>query len=200
MAFKHPDPPSPLTLETEKKLVAQSQQGDQDAFAALYRNYVQAIYRYCFFRVQDNDHAEDLTADVFLKAVDGLPRYNERGLPFGAWLFRIAHDRVIDFYRKTGRRPVTELTEDFVGEDPSPDLSIEIAESHDRLYEAISHLTDEQQAVIQFRFMENWSLEDTGRMMNKSANAIKALQHRALQSLQRYFGRKNLWGSDAQHE
>ena len=190
MAFKHPDPPSPLTLETEKKLVAQSQQGDQDAFAALYRNYVQAIYRYCFFRVQDNDHAEDLTADVFLKAVDGLPRYNERGLPFGAWLFRIAHDRVIDFYRKTGRRPFTELTEDFVGEDPSPDLSIEIAESHDRLYEAISHLTDEQQAVIQFRFMENWSLEDTGRMMNRSANAIKALQHRALQSLQRYLNRK----------
>ena len=200
MILQHPDPPSPLTLETEKKLVAQSQQGDQEAFASLYRNYVQAIYRYCFFRVQDGDHAEDLTADVFLKAVDGLSRYNERGLPFGAWLFRIAHDRVVDFYRKTGRRPIVELTDDFISDDLSPDVSIEIAESHDRLYEAISHLTDDQQAVIQFRFMENWSLEDTGRMMNKSANAIKALQHRALQSLQRYFSQKNLRGSDAQHE
>jgi len=195
--FQQSDPPSPLTLATEKKLVAQSQQGDQDAFTALYRNYVQAIYRYCFFRVQDPDHAEDLTADVFLKAVDGLSRYNERGLPFGAWLFRIAHDRVVDFYRKAGRRPVVELTDDFVSEDLSPDVSIEITESREQLYEAISHLTDEQQAVIQFRFMENWSLEDTGRMMNKSANAIKALQHRALQSLQRYISQQNLGGSDA---
>ena len=196
MTSQHLNPPSPLTLETEKKLVAQSQQGDQDAFAALYRNYVQAIYRYCFFRVQDSDHAEDLTADVFLKAVDGLPRYNERGLPFGAWLFRIAHDRVVDFYRKAGRRPVVALTDDFMSADVGPDVSIEIAESHDRLYEAISHLTNEQQAVIQFRFMESWSLEDTGRMMNKSANAIKALQHRALQSLQRYISQKNMRGSD----
>jgi len=195
--FQQSDPPSPLTLATEKKLVAQSQQGDQDAFTALYRNYVQAIYRYCFFRVQDPDHAEDLTADVFLKAVDGLSRYNERGLPFGAWLFRIAHDRVVDFYRKAGRRPVVELTDDFVSDDLSPDVSIEITESRERLYEAISHPTDEQQAVIQFRFMENWSLEDTGRMMNKSANAIKALQHRALQSLQRYISQQNLGGSDA---
>ncbi|MBI5054421.1 MAG: sigma-70 family RNA polymerase sigma factor [Chloroflexi bacterium] len=197
MAFQQPDPPSPLTLESEKKLVAQSQQGDQDAFTTLYRNYVQAIYRYCFFRVQDSDQAEDLTADVFLKAVDGLPHYNERGLPFGAWLFRIAHDRVVDFYRKTGRHPVVELKDDFISDDLAPEVSIEITESHDRLYEAISHLTDEQQAVIQFRFMENWSLEDTGYMMNKTANAVKALQHRALQSLQRYFSQRNVGGSDA---
>lgn len=197
MTFQQPDPPAPLALEAEKKLVAQSQQGDQDAFAVLYRNYVQAIYRYCFFRVQDSDQAEDLTADVFLRAVDGLSRYNERGLPFGAWLFRIAHDRVVDFYRKTGRRPVIELTDDFISDAVGPDVSIEITENHERLYDAISHLTDEQQAVIQFRFMENWSLEDTGRMMNKSANAIKALQHRALQSLQRYIIQQNLGGSDA---
>ena len=197
MTFQQPDTPAPLTLEAEKKLVAQSQQGDQDAFAVLYRNYVQAIYRYCFFRVQDSDQAEDLTADVFLRAVDGLSRYNERGLPFGAWLFRIAHDRVVDFYRKTGRRPIVELTDAFISDDAGPDVSIEITESRERLYEAISHLTDEQQEVIQFRFMENWSLEDTGRMMNKSANAIKALQHRALQSLQRYIIQKNIGGSNA---
>jgi RNA polymerase sigma-70 factor (ECF subfamily) len=183
----------PLALETEKKLVAQSQQGDQDAFTLLYRNYVQAIYRYCYFRVQDSDQAEDLTADVFLRAVDALPRYNERGIPFGAWLFRIAHDRVVDFYRKTGRQPLVELTDDYVSDDIGPDINIEIVENRERLYEAISHLTNEQQAVIQFRFMENWSLEDTGRMMNKSANAIKALQHRALQSLQRYIQKRN-WG------
>jgi RNA polymerase sigma-70 factor (ECF subfamily) len=132
--------------------------------------------------------------------VDGLPRYNERGLPFGAWLFRIAHDRVVDFYRKAGRRQTVELTDDFSGEELSLDLNIEITESYDRLYEAISHLTDEQQAVIQFRFMENWSLEDTGYMMNKSVNAIKALQHRALQSLQRFIHQKNLGGSDAQYD
>ena len=197
MIFQQPASPLVLSLDAEKQLVAQSQQGDQDAFTVLYRNYVQAIYRYCFFRVRDAEHAEDLTADVFLKAVDGLSRYNERGLPFGAWLFRIAHDRVIDFYRKAGRRPIVELTEDFVSTDLAPDISIEITESHDHLHEAISHLTDEQQAVIQFRFMENWSLEDTGRMMNKSANAVKALQHRALQSLQRHINQRNLGRSDA---
>lgn len=185
MSIQQPNALSAIDLEAEKKLVSQSQQGDQDAFSSLYSSYVQAIYRYCLLRVQDPIQAEDLTAEVFLKAVDSLPHYIQRGLPFGAWLFRIAHDRVIDYYRKIGRRPTSALTDDLISEEIDLDINLEIKEGYEQLYEAISHLTDEQQKVIQFRFMEDWSLEKTAAMMNKSVNAVKALQHRALQTLQR---------------
>lgn len=178
-----------IDLEAEKKFISQAQQGDGEAFSSLYRSYVQAIYRYCLLRVQDPTQAEDLTAEVFLKAVDSLPRYIQRGLPFGAWLFRIAHDRVIDYYRKVGRHPMSTLTDDLISEDLEPDINLEIEESHEQLYAAITHLTDEQQEVIQFRFIEDWSLEETALTMNKSVNAVKALQHRALQTLQRHLQR-----------
>jgi RNA polymerase sigma-70 factor (ECF subfamily) len=177
--------PGKLPLKSEAGLIKRAKTGDNEAFGVLYGAYVQAIYHYLLVRLSNPQIAEDLTADVFLRVVDGLPRYSDRGLPFGAWLFRIARDRLVDYYRQTTRRPVAELDEGIasVGNDPGS-----MAEADDlmRLLQgALKQLTDEQRDVIQFRYIEEWSLEETGRVMNKSANAIKALQHRAIKTLSR---------------
>ncbi|MEK6573498.1 MAG: sigma-70 family RNA polymerase sigma factor [Chloroflexota bacterium] len=175
-----------MPLEEEAKLVSGAKAGDSEAFGRLYRAYVQSIHRYLFLRLSDTSLAEDLTAEVFLRAVDGLPRYIQRGLPFGAWLFRIARDRLVDYYRQSARRPRAELDDDLPSDLPEPSDSAVDSETAETLREALAELTDEQRDVIQFRFMEEWSLEETARVMNKSVNAVKALQHRALNVLNRF--------------
>ena len=174
-----------LSIHQEAELVRRAQSGDRDAFAALYRAYVQAIYRYMLVRLSNAQQAEDLTAEVFLRAVDGLPRYSNRGLPFGAWLFRIARDRLVDYYRQSARRPTLALEDSLPSELPDPGAAAEGMALTQALSEALRQLTDEQRDVIQFRYMENWSLEETAQALNKSVNAIKALQHRALGALYR---------------
>jgi RNA polymerase sigma-70 factor (ECF subfamily) len=172
-------------LDEESRLIRKAQGGDAEAFAQLYRSYVQAIYRYLYSRLSDATVAEDLTAEVFMRAVDGLPRFSDRGLPFGAWLFRIARDRLVDFYRQSGRRPVVDLDESLSSDGPDPSEMAETAVVLNDLHMALNRLTGDQRNVIQFRFMEDWSLEETARAMNKTVNAVKALQHRALSTLHR---------------
>lgn len=179
------NPSPPLPLEEEERLIARAHAGDADAFSALYQAYVQAVYRFLLLRVSDPSLAEDLTGEVFLRAVDSLPRYSSRGLPFGAWLFRIARDRLIDYYRQKARRPSAELNDNLLSDLPDPGDLAAAEEMALSLRQAMRRLTDEQRDVIQFRFMEEWTLEETARAMNKSVNAIKALQHRALSALNR---------------
>ena len=170
----------------EKRLLQRAQQGDADAFAQLYRENVQPIFRYIYHRVNDVQLAEDITSAVFTRALQALHSYTDQGKPFIAWLYRIAHARVVDHYRRVGRRPV----ESDVEAEPIP-----VAQDMDErllrrqaaavLRETIAQLTDDQQHVIILRFIEGYNLEDTAAMMGKNANAIKALQHRALRSLAR---------------
>lgn len=185
-------PSSPPATQDEEALISRAQAGDAEAFSDLYRAYVQAIYRYLLLRVSSSAIAEDLTAEVFLRAVDSLPRYSHRGLPFGAWLFRIARDRLVDHYRQSARQPTVELSESLSSDMPEPDARAEHAELSAALYTALEQLTDEQRDVIQFRFMEDWSLEQTAQAMNKSVNAVKALQHRALHALNRILSDEKL--------
>lgn len=178
--------PQLFSPSAEKELITRAQAGDAEAFSALYRAHAQTIYRYLLVRVNEPAQAEDLTAEVFLRVVDSLPNYVERGAPFGAWLFRIARGKLIDHYRRSARRPMAHLTDTLPADDPEPGVSAETNESWRELQAALAKLTDEQRDVIQFRFMEDWSLEDTARVMNKSVNAVKALQHRALNALNRH--------------
>ncbi|MEK7276805.1 MAG: sigma-70 family RNA polymerase sigma factor, partial [Chloroflexota bacterium] len=102
------------------------------------------------------------------------------------WLFRIARGKLIDHYRRSARRPVADLTDSLPADEPDPGDSVQTNETWRELQAALAKLTDEQRDVIQFRFIEDWSLEETARVMNKSVNAIKALQHRALNTLHRH--------------
>ena len=168
----------------ERRLLQRAQQGNADAFAQLYRANVQAIYRYIYHRVNDVHLAEDLTGDVFTRALKGIASYRDQGKPFVAWLYRIAHARVVDYYRMSDRRP----QESDVEAEPIPvntnmDEGVLRRQAAKALQEAIASLTDEQQQVIILRFIEGQRIETVADVMGKNANAIKALQHRALRSL-----------------
>lgn len=166
----------------EQRLIAQAQHGDADAFAQLYQSHVQVIFRYIMYRVGDTVQAEDLTADVFVKALESLSRYRDQGKPFVAWLYRIAHARVVDHYRRSDRRPIASEI-DTVVFDPDWDADILRRQAARALRQAIANLTDDQQQVIILRFIEGYRIETVAEVMGKQPNAIKALQFRALRAL-----------------
>jgi len=168
----------------EQRLIATAQRGDTDAFAMLYRENVQAIFRYVYHRVNDYKLAEDITGDVFIKSIEGLPKYQDAGNPFLAWLYRIAHARVVDYYRQQGRRPVdSDLEDEPIPVEVDMDESLVRQQATDVLREAIITLTEDQQQVIRLRFIEGHRIEAVANLLGKNANAIKALQHRALRTL-----------------
>jgi len=173
------------THAEEMIIIRRAQKGDPEAVAELYNRHAPAIFRYIFLRMNNPTTAEDLTSEVFVKMVEALKYYSDRGIPFAAWLFRIAHDRVVDYYRGTARRPTVELSELVEDHAPGPE---EQASNHlvsHYVVKALTALTDTHRSVIQLRFVEEYSVEDTARQMRKTTGAVKALQHRALRNLAR---------------
>lgn len=169
----------------EQALVSRAQQGDASALSALYHRHAPALYRYFVLRLHERTVAEDLTGEVFLKMVEGLGNYEQRGAPLAAWLFRIAHDRMVDYVRHSARRPTTALLETIIDPESGPELQALDQAERQQLLAAVTTLGDEQKLVIQLRFIEGYSLEDVARIMRKTVGAVKALQHRALTSLGR---------------
>lgn len=174
----------------EVRLIHAAQAGDADAFAELYRNTVQSIYRYILFRVHDRQLAEDLTGDVFLRALKGLSRYVDQGRPFVAWLYTIAHARIVDHYRRSDRRPVEQdLNVVQIAARTDMDRPMLQRQAARELRRAIARLTPDQQQVIILRFIEGKRTETVAEIMGKKPNAIKALQHRALRTLAKHLER-----------
>ncbi len=169
--------------QDEKSLIERAKRRDRDAVGELYRRNVDAIYRYTVHRVHDAALAEDLTAEVFIKALESIENYTDTGLPFSAWLFRIAHARVVDHWRREKRRPQSELDEGMP--DDSADPTPEIQEASAALERAIHLLSDEQQQVVVLKFYASLSNIEIAHILDKTEGAIKALQHRALASLSR---------------
>lgn len=167
----------------ERALVQRARAGAPDAIAELYQRHCSAVYRYFYFRAQDHCIAEDLVGEVFLQMVEALPRYVDQGKPFTAWLFRIARHRMIDYYRRTRvARAAVECSGPAETHEGSETTAMRRLEHH-LLHRRINELTDEQKTVVQLRFFEGYSLNDVAAIVGKSATAVKALQHRALQRL-----------------
>lgn len=168
----------------EQRLLQRLRLGDAEAFAGLYRANVQAVFRYIAFRVNDSRLAEDLTGDVFIRALKSINSYQDQGKPFVAWLYRIAHARVVDHYRQQDRRPVsTSLDDEPLEVSGDMDRNLLQRQASSVLRDAIRDLTDDQQQVIILRFIEGQRIEMVAQQMGKNANAVKALQHRALHAL-----------------
>ena len=130
--------------------------------------------------------AEDLTGEVFVQALEALPTYEHTGKPFSAWLYRIAHARVVDHYRRQKVRRTAPLDEQMPANNKA-DPSQTIAE-HDavrRAWAALPNLTDEQQQVLSLRFIAGYSIAETAQTMDRSEGSVKALQHRGLAALRR---------------
>jgi RNA polymerase sigma-70 factor (ECF subfamily) len=181
-----------VRLSGEEQLVRQAIRGDKAAIGRLYDQHVEMIYKYALYRTGDPATAEDITADVFLRVIESLDQYEERGLPFAAWLYRIAHARVVDYWRRIKRRPTLELDR------PSVQAVVEEDEALRRdvvqytaLAQALQLITDEQQQVIVLKFLQGLENEEVAAIMGKTVGAIKALQHRGLESLARVLGTQN---------
>ena len=162
-----------------------AQRGDAEAIEELYRVNQPLIFRYVYFRVRDRETAEDLTGEVFVQMVTALPRYEDRGVPIAAWLFRIAHDRVVDHHRRAAHQPTEPVSDALEDDRPSTEAAAFDRLDSRQLRRMMDSLTDEQRLVIQLRFVEGYDLEDCARLMQKTTGAIKSLQHRALQQLAR---------------
>ena len=177
-----------MPQDDERQLIERARRGNRAALGELYRRHVDAIYRYVHLRVGDPTVAEDLTAEVFLRALEGLGEYRYTGVPLIAGLYRIARARTADHWRRAGRYQEIELSDKIAatGSDPEVIASARIERSD--LVAALRRLTDNQQQVIILRFVEEMSLAQAAAVMGKTVGAIKALQHRALASLARLMG------------
>ena len=169
----------------EWQLVRNAQKYDEDALQKLYEKYYPKIYNYAFLQMGDVHAAEDLTSDVMLKMLESIQKYSFRGLPFGAWVFRIARNRLIDLHRRRKRRGEVDLSETISGTLASPESMAERALERGQIQIALKHLTDEQRQVIVLKFIQGFDNRSVGRIMGRSEGAVKSLQHRALASLRR---------------
>lgn len=176
--------PSSKALSEEKELVHKAKAGDQDAFTRLYDAYVSQVYRYIYYRVTDEQTAEDLTSQVFLRSWEHLARYRLDG-SFLAWLYTIARNAVIDRYRT--RKEVVSLDDGLplASEGPTLDEQIETQFENRKLRNALQELTVDQQEVVTLKFIAGYSTDEIARKMGKRAGAVRALQMRALQALAR---------------
>lgn len=178
--FSDPDLP--------RQLVKRAQEGDSEAFGLLYEGYMERIYRYVYFRVTDELTAEDLTAQVFCKAWENLHRYKPTGAPFGAWLYTIARNAVIDHYRTRKETVSLEDVTYLTSEGPAPDEQTELKFEVETLSEALQVLTDEQQQVLLLKFIGGLSTDEIADQLGKRPGAVRALQMRGLQALARILG------------
>lgn len=172
-----------LAVEDEAALV-EAARHDPQAFAALYRRYLTPVYRYLLRRLNDVHEAEDLTAQVFVEALEGLAAYRYReGGCFAAWLFTIAHRRLVDFYR---RRPVAPLDDP-----PSPEpgllAAVEKGEDLQRLARLLARLDEGRQELLRLRFSAGLSFAQIGLLEGRSEAAVKMAVYRALDFLRAHW-------------
>lgn len=170
------------------QVVRRAQQGDSGAIETLYQQYAQPVYRYIYYRVSSTEDAEDLSAEVFVKMVEGLPKYRVTGAPFEAWLYRIAAARIIDYRRRLRRRPQTELKEGVADHGALPEEQVQQAQEIETLRQALSQFSDEEQTLLILRFVERKSHQEVADVLDKSPGAVKSMQHRALIKLAALLG------------
>lgn len=171
-------------MENVRAIVSLAKQGDSAAFGALYEEYAPMIYRFLRRRLDGSDEAvEDLTEDVFVKVFQKLDRYEERGLPFSAWLYRIAHNQLVDHLRVQPRYASTSV-EDITGlAEHGAGTAFGRVLDRAALDPALAQLTAEQRQAVQLRFLDGLSVADTAHLMQRSEDAVKKLQARALANL-----------------
>jgi RNA polymerase sigma-70 factor (ECF subfamily) len=176
--------PEPQAAEDESTLVGRART-DPAAFGKLYERYVERVYSYIYHRVGNVQEAEDLTARTFYRALDKLDSYEDRGLPFSAWLFRIAHNLTANWHRDHKQRNFLSLDR-LLGQGAdkdTPEEQVTQQEEKEALMEAIDRLPEERRNLLHYKFGTSLSNLEIGEIMNKSESAIKSLYFRTLAAL-----------------
>lgn len=173
-------------MSIEENIVSQAVKGDGEAFALLYEEYLDKIYRYIYLRLGNQEGAEDLTQEVFARALEAIGRYKWRNLPFASWLFRIAHNQVIDYFRKESKIEKIDWDDNMA---PSHDAGPESITQHkleaEELAETVKRLSPAQREVISLRFGAELSVAEAAEVLGKNPGTIKALQHNAIIALRK---------------
>ncbi len=172
-------------LEDEQKLVKKAKDGEVEAFGLLYDHYLPKIYRFVLLKVSHREEAEDLTHQAFLKAWENINQYNFKGYSFGAWLYRIARNTTVDYYRNsrslTSLEEVSEIAIEGISLGGAVDKKIE----WEGLIKSIRRLKEIEQEVLIMRFVEDLSPKEIAEAIDKSEGAVKLIQHRAINNLKK---------------
>jgi RNA polymerase sigma-70 factor (ECF subfamily) len=179
----------------EEELILTAQAGDPSAFGELYSRYAACVFRFVYAHLDNRLDAEDLTEEVFLRAWRALPQFRQQGFPFSAFLFRIARNAMVDYYRLSKhKRSTVAISETQVEVDPiaQPTEAVSRQLEHQELNRALSNLKDEYHTVLALRFFSGLTPAETAKVMKRSIGAIRVLQFRALSAL-RLLMDKNEW-------
>ncbi|HVL33471.1 MAG TPA: sigma-70 family RNA polymerase sigma factor [Actinomycetota bacterium] len=171
------------------ELVARARTGDRQAFAALYRNYLPTVYKFLYYRLNANKaQAEDMTAEVFLRALRKIEDFNWTGADFGSWLLRIARNLVLDNAKSSRARLEIlndEMPEEAAGEARATEDSVMENLTNDGIYGAIKKLSPDQRDVITMRFIQGMDVTTVARALGKKEGTVRTLQFRGLKTLQK---------------
>jgi RNA polymerase sigma-70 factor (ECF subfamily) len=178
----------------EEKVLALASQGDRDAFGQLYQRYVERIFNYVYYRTGNIHDAEDLTARVFQRAMNHIHNYTDRGVPFSAWLYRIAHNLVANWHRDRGRKQEIPLDDLPIlpAKGTHPERNLLRSQEQEVLLKHIRKLPPERQNLLILKFVENMSNAEIGKIMGRSEGAVKSLYHRTLLALRDQLGDQNI--------
>ena len=163
---------------------------EREAFEALYSKYLKKVYTYVYYRVGNVDDAEDITESVFLHALVHLERYQDRGIPFSAWLLRIAHNLVANWHRDNSRRKEIPLEDAVLASPPGgfPESEVLQSEEQERLLRVLRCLPAERQQLIILKFVDHLSNAEIGQIMGRTEGAVKSLYHRTLLAIRDELG------------
>ena len=173
-------------MQDEQSLVRRAQRKDSEALAQLYEAYFDKIFRYIAMRIRNEMEAEDMTQQVFMKMLQAISSYKNQGVPFSSWIYRIAHNLVVDYLRQQNKKATVDiegLQIPDTGDDPQ--LIIEQQVDVEDLKKATQKLTQSQQEVLSLRFFGELSIAECASVMGKNEGAIKALQHSAVVALRK---------------
>ena len=171
-----------------ERLVAAAKHGDAMAFGRIFDIYHRPVYRFIVARTHSPADAEDLTQQVFLKALEALPRYEARGIPFGGWLFRLARNTVIDHARTHREHADLDTVMERAGKEQEPGAGIVAREETAAIGQALAALTDEQREAIELRFFAGLSAREAAVVMDRQEGTVRGLQFRAIAALRRNLG------------
>ena len=178
-------------LDNEKNHIRQAKKGNQEAFGLLYNHYLPQIYRFIFLKVSNRTEAEDLTHEVFLSAWQNLPNYKYEGFPFSSWLYQIAKNATIDFYRTAKKNlPIELVNEELVKFSPRDPEELNTLLELEMIKICIRRLKPEYQDVLIMKFVEDLSHEEIAAALEKSQGAIRLIQHRAIKELRELYGQE----------
>lgn len=171
--------------KTERDIIALACAGDPEAFGQLYEKYIEQIYNYVYYRTSNQKDAEDLTSRVFLRALKHIENYEDRGYPFSAWLYRIAHNLVVNWYRDHDKTEEVALADQYPPPHTEDQTEKKITRENEKenLLKVVRDLPDDRQQLLILKHVEGLTNQEIGEIMDRTEGAIKALYHRTLVAL-----------------